>query len=167
MPVHGAFLQFQFLGLREGSKAFWLQATPKISLGVLIVPHIRFATTIGARSGDLECPGREHAEGTPRHRIDRSYGRDSAEPCPIRRPQPAVGNPRRGYVMASSRRIRRRSCCKMSRPYRSRNEIVGTGPWRRCRLHGCVETSSSPATVGVSFVPCTWPHWSSRYRCRA
>ncbi len=66
-------------------------------------------------------------------------------------------------------RIRRRSCRRMSRPYRSRNEIVGTTnrSTRQRRPHGCAETCSSPATVSASSVPCTWPRSSARYRCRA
>src|SRR5437016_1186028 len=55
------------------------------------VPYIRFAMAIGARSVDLGCPWREHAEGTPRHRIDRDHGPGSEEPASIRRPRSAAG----------------------------------------------------------------------------
>src|SRR4029077_8268120 len=55
------------------------------------VPHIRFATAMGARSVDLGCPWREHAEGTPRHRIYRDHGPGSEEPASIRRPRLAPG----------------------------------------------------------------------------
>ena len=56
--------------------------------------------------------------------------------------------------MAPSHKIRRRSCRGMSRPTEAGTSLLAprTGPSRRCRRHGCTETSSSPATVGVP--PC-------------
>ena len=75
----------------------------------------------------LGCPGRELAEGTPRHRIDLGHGQDSAEPRPIHNLDQLPGDPFRGRMRRRAQpRIRRRSCRRISRPYRSRNEIVGT-----------------------------------------
>ena len=41
----------------------------------------------------LGCPGRELAEGTPRHRIDLGHGQDSAEPRPIHNLDQLPGDP--------------------------------------------------------------------------